>query len=82
MLALEPVSADRIDEDQDHEGVDRALLSDPEAERELPDRVLVQPLDPPHTASKRHDEPDRQENEDQALVSAPKCLAASLLLGD
>src|SRR5918998_134314 len=44
VVVIDAVHEERVDEDQDYEDVDRTLLREPETERQIADRRLVQNL--------------------------------------
>src|SRR5690606_22337031 len=60
-----------VDEDQDHEDVDGALVSHPEAERNTAERNLVQPANEDDTHQRTGDEPDGEQSEETAKGAAP-----------
>ena len=60
-----------VDADQDHEGVDGALLAHPEAEWDVPQLHLVQHVDEQRARSEANREPDGQQDGHQAQVGPP-----------
>ena len=51
-----------VSKDQNHEDIDGALLCPPKAEFEAEERYLVQLIHQQNAKTKRHDEPDAEQN--------------------
>src|SRR5690606_3625657 len=78
--AVEPVHRDAIGEDAEHEHDDRALMREPEAERETRERqaVLVQPIGEHDPAAERRERPHGEQHGHHAQVVAPVAVPCAL----
>jgi len=71
MLAVEPVHADGVEEDQHQEGEYRALLREPETERVAADVELVEKVHQQDATAAGDRGPDRQSTGDQPQIGLP-----------
>src|SRR5690554_153992 len=60
-----------IDQDQQHEDIDGALLGNPKSQGKAADGKLIQPVRPPDAQRKGDNKPNWKEDSEQAKVDAP-----------
>ena len=77
VLAIEASHPQGVAEDQADEDVDRALLREPEAQREAREMEVVQGFDEDDAQTEGDGEPDAQQRADQAKIRSPVRRGAS-----
>jgi hypothetical protein len=70
-LVIQAVHEPDINEDENHEDVDRPLLREPETQRESSDPNSIEWLDEKNPKTVRHHEPDGQQDEHIPQVCSP-----------
>src|SRR5918992_4169084 len=71
VVVIDAVHEERVDEDQDHEDVDRALLREPETERQIADRRLIQDLREEDRQHVAEEGPDREQQDLETDIRPP-----------
>src|SRR5918998_3530188 len=71
VVVIDAVHEERVHEDQDHEDVNRALLREPETERQITDRRLVQDLREENRQHVAEEGPDREQQDLETDIRPP-----------
>lgn len=71
VLVVELVHSPDIDRDQQYKGIDRALLSEPEAELETEKAELIEKISQQDAEAEGYGEPDGEQDQHQAEVFFP-----------
>jgi hypothetical protein len=71
VITIDAIHAPGIEEDQDNENVDGALLGKPEAQLETGKSDRIQLLDKENACAERNGEPDRETDTDETQIGPP-----------